>query len=523
MQEEQSNLFHSLAEAGLHPSQAYWNLSPGSLVEKTIALGQGSLSDSEALCVHTGAFTGRSPKDRFIVRDSETEQSVNWGDINIPVSTFVFDNLYQKICAYLEGKEIWVRDCAACADPRYQIGVRVINETPWANLFCHHLFIRNNEPVSRAPGKAWLIIQVPGFEADSEDGTRRGNFTIINFSKRIILVGGTAYTGEMKKAIFSVLNFLLPSQHGVLPMHCSANESAGGRVSLFFGLSGTGKTTLSTDPRRFLIGDDEHGWGPGSIFNFEGGCYAKVISLNPEKEPQIYNAIRAHTLLENTRFREGSTEVDYQDATITENTRAAYPLEYIPRAKSPATGSEPQHIFFLTCDAFGVLPPLALLDTEQAMYHFISGYTSKIAGTEMGINQPQPVFSACFGAVFLPLHPMEYAKLLGRKLKEQKEDIRVWLVNTGWSGGPYGTGKRIPLAYTRALIDAAISGALNNASFEIEPAFGLRVPVRVANVPDEILFPHTTWADKAAYDNKASELAALFSRNYSNYQRVTSP
>ena len=522
MQVDQSKLFPSFSEIGLNPSEVYWNLSPENLVKKTVELGQGHLSDTGALCVDTGAFTGRSPKDRFIVRDHITDQTVNWGDINIPLSPPVFDSLYQKMCAYLNSREIWARDCEACADPRYKLSIRVVTETPWANLFCHHLFIRPERNSFRMQSGSWLILQAPGFEAGPGDGTRRGNFTIINFTKRTILIGGTAYTGEIKKAIFSVLNFLMPSSHGVLPMHCSANETAGGNVSLFFGLSGTGKTTLSANPRHTLIGDDEHGWGSGSIFNFEGGCYAKVISLNPEKEPQIYKAIRADTLLENTRFKEGTPEVNYEDSSVTENTRAAYPLSYVTGSKLPSVGREPNNIFFLTCDAFGVLPPLALLDWRQAMYHFISGYTSKIAGTEMGINQPQPIFSACFGEVFLPLHPMEYASLFGRQLRGTK-GIRVWLVNTGWSGGSFGTGKRLPLAYTRTLIDAAVSGMLQEGDFETEPVFGLKIPLKVSDVPRQLLSPRNAWTDKAGYDVKASELKKLFAKNLGRYEGRISP
>ncbi len=522
MQTDKVHLSQLLAKTGLYPSKAYWNLSPKSLVEKTIESGQGRLNDTGALCVNTGEFTGRSPKDRYIVSDFETDKLIHWGDINIPVTLKVFDNLYRKMCVYLEGREIWVRDCLVCADPRYQLSIRVINETPWANLFCHHLFIRPEEIASTTPRSKWLMLQAPGFKAGPEDGTRRGNFTIINFSDRIILIGGTAYTGELKKAVFSVLNFLLPTRHGVLPMHCSANQGTDGSVSLFFGLSGTGKTTLSTDARRRLIGDDEHGWGVGTVFNFEGGCYAKIISLNRKREPLIYHAVRENALLENTGFRKGTIEVDYDDASVTENTRAAYPIDYIPGAVIPSIGTEPTNVFFLTCDALGILPPIARLDTNQAMYHYLSGYTSKIAGTEMGIIQPQPVFSACFGAVFLPLHPVEYANLLGQKLNGNP-GIRVWLVNTGWSGGPYGTGKRLPLAYTREVIRAASSGELEQSRFETEPVFSLKIPVNISTIPAQILFPRTTWSDKAAYDSKAQELTHLFKQNFNNYEGMARP
>lgn len=506
-----------LASLGLNVGTAHWNLSPEELVNKTLELGQGVLNDTGALCVSTGKFTGRSPKDKFTVKDAITEDSVDWGDVNIPMEPATFDKLYDKVCAYMAGKEVWVRDAYACADPAYRLNIRVVNETPWANLFCNDLFLRPTAEEIAGQNHDWLILQAPGFQADpAVDGTRQANFTIVNFTRRIILIGGSGYTGEMKKGIFGVLNFILPHNHKVLSMHCSANEGADGDVALFFGLSGTGKTTLSADPNRALIGDDEHGWAETSVFNFEGGCYAKCIDLSEEKEPQIYRAIKAGALLENIEFFESTNTVNYASAKITENTRAAYPIDFISNAKEPSYGGQPKNIFFLTCDAFGILPPISKLTTEQAMYHFISGYTAKVAGTEVGVTEPQTTFSACFGRVFLPLHPAKYAELLGKKLEEHK-DVNVWLINTGWSGGSYGVGSRMKLSYTRAMITAAMKGELNDVAYEAHPTFGVLMPATVPGVPAEILNPRNTWADKEAYDKKANELAKLFVNNFAKY------
>jgi len=507
----------NLADIGLNVAIANWNLSSEELTQKTIELGQGELNDTGALCVSTGKFTGRSPKDKFTVKDAITEKSVDWGDVNIPISPEAFDNLYNKVCAYLDGKEVWVRDAYACADPAYRLNIRVVNETPWANLFCNDLFLRPTAEEINTQNPDWLILQAPGFQADpATDGTRQANFTIVNFTRKVILIGGSAYTGEMKKGIFGVLNFVLPHDHKVLSMHCSANEGKNGDVALFFGLSGTGKTTLSADPERALIGDDEHGWANGSVFNFEGGCYAKCIDLSAEKEPQIYAAIKPGALLENIKFNEGTKTVNYADGSITENTRAAYPIYHINNAKEPSFGGEPQNIFFLTCDAFGILPPISKLTKGQAMYHFISGYTAKVAGTEVGVTEPQTTFSACFGRVFLPLHPTKYAELLGKKL-EENPNVNVWLINTGWSGGAYGTGSRMKLSYTRAMITAALKGELNNVDYVAHSVFGVLQPQSCPNVPAEILNPRDTWADKEAYDKKAQELAALFVKNFDKY------
>lgn len=507
-----------LHSIGLNVGTIHWNLSNDQLTAQTLELGQGKLNDKGALCVNTGRFTGRSPKDKFVVKDSLTENSVDWGDINIAISKEVFDHLYQKMTAYLEGREVWARNCYAGADPAYRLRVSVINTTPWANLFCSNLFIQpSSEDLSNFE-REWVILQVPEFEAEPEiDGTRSTNFTIVNFTEKVILIGGTAYTGEMKKGIFSVLNFILPHQYHVLPMHCSANEGKDGDVSLFFGLSGTGKTTLSADANRSLIGDDEHGWAEGSVFNFEGGCYAKCIDLSAEKEPEIYAAIKPGTLLENVSFFEDSLEVNFADATITENTRAAYPISYIPNAKEPSLGGNPKNIFFLTCDAFGILPPISKLTKAQAMYHFISGYTAKVAGTEIGITEPQTTFSACFGRVFLPLHPTKYAELLGKKL-ERHPDVNVWLINTGWTGGKYGVGKRMNLKYTRAMINAAMRGDLDNVEYVPHVIFGLLKPQSCPGVPPEVLNPRTTWTDTDAYDQQALALAQLFVNNFKQYE-----
>ncbi len=507
----------NLADLGVKVGTAHWNLSPEDLVKSTLALGQGVLNDTGALCVNTGKFTGRSPKDKFTVKDAITEHSVDWGDVNIPFSPEAFDKLYDKVCAYMSGKEVWVRDSYACADPTYRLNIRVVNETPWANLFCNDLFLRPTDAEIATQNHDWLILQAPDFLADpATDGTRQGNFTIVNFTRKVILIGGSAYTGEMKKGIFGVLNFILPHNHKVLSMHCSANEGKNGDVALFFGLSGTGKTTLSADPNRALIGDDEHGWGDKTVFNFEGGCYAKCIDLSAEKEPEIFAAIKPGALLENTKFYPGTSTVDYVDASITENTRAAYPINFIANSKEPSYGGLPKNIFFLTCDAFGILPPISKLTKAQAMYHFISGYTAKVAGTEVGVTEPQTTFSACFGRVFLPLHPAKYAELLGKKL-EADPNINVWLINTGWSGGAYGTGSRMKLKYTRSMITAAMNGELDNVACVAHPVFGILMPNEVPNVPTEILVPRNTWVDKEAYDKKANELAQLFVKNFAKY------
>lgn len=508
----------NLESVGISAEKVHWNLSAEQLVEQTLQLKQGLLNDAGALCVNTGKFTGRSPKDKFTVKDAITEHSVDWGDVNIPIAPEAFDKLYAKVVKHLSNKEeLWARYAYACADPKYRLNIRVVNETPWANLFCRDLFLRPTEQEILDAEPDWLILQAPSFEADpAVDGTRQSNFTIVNFTKKVILIGGTAYTGEMKKGIFGVLNFILPHDHNVLSMHCSANEGEAGDVALFFGLSGTGKTTLSADEHRALIGDDEHGWADGSVFNFEGGCYAKCIDLSAEKEPQIFSAIKPGALLENIIFEKDTNKVDYSDGSITENTRVSYPIFHIDNTKEPSYGGDPKNIFFLTCDAFGILPPISKLNKGQAMYHFISGYTAKVAGTEVGVTEPQTTFSACFGKVFLPLHPTKYADLLGQKLEEHK-DVNVWLINTGWSGGAYGVGNRMNLKYTRAMIQAAMMGALEDVSYQTHDVFGVAVPQSCPGVPTEILNPRGTWSDPEAYDKKANQLAELFVKNFNQY------
>lgn len=508
----------SVADLGLkNLAAAHWNLTIPELIEEALLKGEGQLTDSGALAVDTGEFMGRSPKDKFIVLDAETENSVWWSDVNIKFDADKFDLLYARVAAYLQGREVYVRDCYACADPRYRLSIRVVTEGPYQSIFSNNLFLRPTKEEILTVNPEWVILAVPGFKADKEiDGTRQHNFAIVNFTKKVILIGGTGYTGEIKKGIFSVLNYVLPHHKNVLSMHCSANIGKNGDTAVFFGLSGTGKTTLSADPNRGLIGDDEHGWSDNTVFNFEGGCYAKCVNLSKDKEPQIYSAIRYGSLLENIEFVEGTTTVDFDNISKTENTRVAYPINFIDNAVEPSVAGIPKNIFFLTCDASGVLPPISLLSPAQAMYHFISGYTAKVAGTEVGVTEPQTTFSACFGKAFLPLHPTKYAELLGKKLKENKH-IKVWLVNTGWSGGAYGTGSRMKLSYTRAMITAALNGELNNVKFETLPVFGLEFPSECPNAPSEILNPRNTWADKNAYDNKAADLASKFVKNFEQY------
>lgn len=507
-----------LQELGLSDSTGiHYQLSPDELAEQTVLRGQGVFNDTGALCIQTGEFTGRSPKDKFIVKDAITADSVDWNGFNIPIEEKYFHQLKKKLLDYLgEKEEIWVRDAHACADPSHRLNIRVINEHPWSNLFAHNMFLRPSEEELSGFEPEWHIIQAPGFKADpAVDGTRQHNFAILSFTHKTILIGGTGYTGEIKKGIFSVLNFILPNERNVLSMHCSANMGAEGDVAVFFGLSGTGKTTLSADPNRKLIGDDEHGWTDSSVFNFEGGCYAKTIDLSEEKEPEIFRAIRPAALVENILFYPGTQKIDFSSKLITENTRVSYPLGYISNALEPSIGGLPKNIFFLTCDAYGVLPPISRLSAGQAMYQFISGYTAKVAGTEAGVTEPKTTFSACFGAPFLPLHPGKYAEMLGEKMR--KHEVNVWMVNTGWSGGPYGVGNRMKLGYTRAMITAALEGKLDNVAYETHPVFGMEIPLSCPGVPSEILNPRSTWADSAAYDTKARDLALQFVQNFEKY------
>jgi len=507
----------ALGGLGLHTSQTiHYQLSPEELSTQSVTRGEGVLNDTGALVIKTGEFTGRSPKDKFIVKDQLTADSVHWNDFNIPVEQKYFDQLYTKMTAYLNSREIWVRDCYACADPEYRINIRVINENPWSNLFAYNMFLRPSENDLENFNPDWHIIQAPGFKADpSVDGTRQQNFAMVSFTKKTILIGGTGYTGEMKKGIFTILNYVLPHTRNVLSMHCSANMGDAGDTAIFFGLSGTGKTTLSADPNRKLIGDDEHGWTPDTVFNFEGGCYAKTIDLSEDKEPEIFHAIKPGALVENVTFIPGTNTIDFHSKEITENTRVSYPLHFISNALEPSIGKTPKNIFFLTADAYGILPPISRLSPGQAMYQFISGYTAKVAGTEAGVTEPKSTFSACFGAPFLPLHPGKYAEMLGKKMTEHK--VNVWMINTGWSGGPYGVGHRMKLGYTRAMITAALEGKLDNADFEAHPVFGMMMPTSCDGVPSEVLNPRDTWQNKEDYDNKAKELAAQFIKNFEKY------
>ena len=497
--------------------KVFTNLSPAELIEHSLRRKEAFLASNGALMADTGKFTGRSPKDRYIVRDVKTSDAVWWGDVNIPFDEEKFDLLLAKMKRHLADKDLFVRNVFAGADPTHQLRIKVINTLAWHNLFCYNMFLRPSKEDLKSFRSDFTIICTPEFQADpATDGTENPNFVILNLSRRMILIGGTAYAGEIKKGIFSVLNFLLPHEKGILSMHCSANRGKVGDTAIFFGLSGTGKTTLSADPDRQLIGDDEHGWTEDSVFNFEGGCYAKVIDLTREKEPEIYDAIRFGAIVENTRFKPGSREIDYSDSSITENTRTAYPIHHIPNAVQPSIGDVPKNIFFLAADAFGVIPPISKLNQSQAMYHFISGYTAKVAGTEMGVVEPKLTFSACFGAAFLPLHPTKYARLLGEKMA--KNEVNVWLINTGWTGGPYGVGSRMKLAHTRAMIKSALEGKLDYAPFRKDPVFGFMVPEICADVPCPVLNPRTTWKDPADYDKAANSLAQAFIENFEKFR-----
>lgn len=500
----------------LSGNNVLFDLPVSKLVEKSLMRKEGVLTSTGALSVTTGKYTGRSPKDKFIVMEDSVKDKIDWGEVNKPIDKEVFTKLYQKVIDYLKARdELYVFRGFAGADPAYRLPIQVINEFAWHNLFARQLFIRPKAEDLIDFNAEFTVISAPTFKANPEvDGTRSEAFIIISFEEKIVLIGGTEYAGEMKKSIFSVMNFLLP-ERGVLSMHCSANAGKEGDVALFFGLSGTGKTTLSADPNRHLIGDDEHGWSNNGIFNIEGGCYAKCINLSYEKEPEIWNAIRFGAVLENVIIDEKTGIADYDDASLTENTRVAYPLESIPNALIPSIAGHPSTIIFLTADAFGVLPPISKLTKEQAMYHFLSGYTSKLAGTERGITEPEATFSTCFGAPFLPLPAGRYAEMLGEKINQH--DVQVFLVNTGWSGGPYGVGKRMNLAYTRAMIQAALNGELNSVETMVDPIFGLHVPTQCPGVPDEVLQPKLTWANPDDYDAKARELAHKFKENFKKF------
>ena len=499
----------------INPKNVYRNLAPGALVEHALARGEGTLSNTGALVVKTGKYTGRSAKDKFIVDSEGVHNEIAWGSVNVPVKQEAFDALYEKVVAYLQNREIFIFDGFAGADPKYMKGFRIVNELASQNLFIHQLLRRPTAEQLASFEADFTIIAVPGFKCIPErDGTRSEAAIMVDYEKKIVLICGSQYAGEIKKSVFSVMNYVLPKM-GVFPMHCSANVGAEGDSAVFFGLSGTGKTTLSADPNRMLIGDDEHGWADDSVFNFEGGCYAKCINLSAEKEPDIYNAIKFGALVENVVMDDETREFDFDDDSLAENSRVGYPVEYINNAKLDGMGATPKTVIFLTADAYGVLPPISKLDKNQAMYYFVSGFTSKLAGTEIGITSPVPTFSTCFGEPFLPLDPSVYANMLADKI--EKSGANVYLVNTGWNG----TGKRTKLAYTRAMVTAALNGELEKAEFVTDPYFGVAVPTSCEGVPADLLIPANTWEDKAAYDAKAKELAKSFVENFKKYTHMS--
>jgi phosphoenolpyruvate carboxykinase (ATP) len=507
-----------LEEMDIRLGKVMRNLSVPQLIEIAVQRGEGTLSSTGALSVKTGKFTGRSPDDRYIVDDETTHNKIDWGKINHPISENNFEKIFSRMKKNVQGKEFYIFDgfVGACLDTR--LAIRVITDKAWHSLFANQIFIRPTQKELKNHEPEFTLLSVNDFGAIPEsEGTRTETFIILNFKKRIILIGSTSYAGEIKKAIFSALNYLLP-QKDVFPMHCSANVGKDGNSALFFGLSGTGKTTLSADPERRLVGDDEHGWSDSSIFNFEGGCYAKCINLKKENEPQIWNAIRFGTVMENVVIKNATRDPDFSDESFTENTRAVYPLDFIPGSIIPSVADHPKVIIFLTADAFGVMPPISRLSKEAAMYHFMSGYTSKLAGTERGITEPKETFSQCFGAPFMPLHAKIYADMLGRKIDQHH--TKVYLVNTGWSGGPYGVGKRINLTYTRAMVRAALTDGLANIEFYNDGIFNLEIPVTCPGVPLEILEPRNTWSDKRKYDSSARKLARLFVKNFEKFGKV---
>lgn len=500
------------------PKAVYRNLTPAQLVEHALARGEGKLANTGAFVVTTGKYTGRSPNDRFVVDTPAVHDDIDWGKVNVPISAEKYEGLYNRMMAYLQGRDIFVFDGFAGADETYHLPVRVVNELASQNLFIHQLLVRPTAEQLESFIPGFTVIAAPGFKCiPAVDGVNSEAAILVNFDKRTVLIAGSQYAGEIKKSIFSVMNYLLPKQ-GVLSMHCSANVGEAGDVALFYGLSGTGKTTLSADPNRMLIGDDEHGWSDKGCFNIEGGCYAKCINLSKENEPQIWDAIKFGSLVENVIMEDETREFDFTDATLTENTRVGYPVEYIPNCVIPGVAGHPKTVIFLTADAFGVLPPISRLDKNQAMFHFVSGYTSKLAGTERGIVEPQTTFSTCFGAPFLPLHPSVYAEMLGKKIEEH--GAKVYLVNTGWAGGKYGVGSRMKLKYTRAMVTAALNGELEKAEFELDPIFNVMVPKTCPNVPDEFLNQRALWKDQAEYEATAKDLAARFVKNFQKYSNM---
>jgi phosphoenolpyruvate carboxykinase (ATP) len=514
---------HGLEHHGIqNVNSVYWNLNTPLLYEEAIRRREARVAHLGPLVVRTGQYTGRAPKDKFVVQDSTSHDKVWWGSVNQPMSEERFDALKRRLLAYWQGRDLFVQDCYAGADPNYRLPIRVITETAWHNLFARDMFIQAKPEELATHVPEFTVLHAPNFHAiPEEDGTRSEVFIVVNLSKKMILIGGTQYAGEIKKSIFSVLNYLLPQRH-VLSMHCSANVGQANDVAVFFGLSGTGKTTLSADPTRTLIGDDEHGWSDDGVFNFEGGCYAKVVNLSPAGEPEIYATTRRFgTILENVGFNSVTGRIDLDDVSLTENTRAAYPISHIPNASRTGVTGHPNNIIMLTADAFGVLPPVAKLTPEQAMYHFLSGYTAKVAGTEKGVTEPSATFSTCFGAPFMTLPPTVYAELLGEKIAQHA--VNVWLINTGWTGGPYGVGSRMKLAHTRAMVHAALDGSLADVPMVTDPIFGLAIPTTCPGVPDEVLNPRNTWQDPVAYDTQAQKLAAMFVKNFQLFAGVVSP
>ena len=498
----------------IHPSAVYRNLCPAELTEHALRRGEGVLMPTGALCVNTGKYTGRSPDDKFIVDSAGVYDEIAWGKVNKPISQERFDAIYEKMIAYLQNREIFIFDGFAGADHKYRKAFRIVNELASENLFIHQLLLRPEKSELENFEADYTLIAAPGFKCIPErDGVNSEAAILVDYEKKLVIIAGSQYAGEIKKSVFSVMNYILPKE-GVFPMHCSANIGEAGDTAVFFGLSGTGKTTLSADPNRKLIGDDEHGWADDSIFNFEGGCYAKCIDLSAEKEPEIYNAIKFGALVENVVLDPETREPDYTDGSLTENTRVGYPVDYIPNCAIPGIGSTPKTVIFLTADAYGVLPPISKLDKNQAMYYFVSGFTSKLAGTERGITSPVPTFSTCFGAPFLPLDPSVYADMLSEKV--EKSGANVYLVNTGWNG----TGKRMKLSYTRAMITAALNGELEKSEFVTDPYFGVAVPKTCPNVPDELMIPENTWEDKAAYAETAKKLASSFVENFKKYTHM---
>jgi phosphoenolpyruvate carboxykinase (ATP) len=503
-------------------NDVYWNLATPALYEEAVRRREGLVAHLGPLVVRTGHHTGRSPNDKFIVREPSSQDHVWWGSVNRPFDPDHFDRLCARLLAYLQMKDVFVQDCFVGAYAQYRMPIRVITESAWHSLFARNMFIRAKPEEYADFVPEFTIINTPRFHAvPSVDGTNSEVYIIVHFGKKLVIIGGSSYAGEIKKSVFTILNYLLPLED-VLSMHCSANVGERGDVALFFGLSGTGKTTLSADPGRRLIGDDEHGWSDRGIFNFEGGCYAKVIRLSPEAEPQIFQTTRRFgTVLENVAIDTDTRRIDLDDDTLTENTRAAYPLTYIPNIVSSGMADHPANIIFLTADAFGVMPPIARLTPQQAMYHFLSGYTARVAGTEKGVVEPKATFSTCFGAPFMALHPTVYARLLGEKIAKHR--VQCWLVNTGWTGGPYGVGHRMKIAYTRSMINAALNGELKGAGFETDQVFGVEVPTGCCGVPEEVLKPRNTWADTAAYDQQARKVAHMFAENFRQFEDVVTP